>query len=347
MTAGTNAAAPDYETFELGDFGLHKGGVLPRAQIAYKTYGSLSPSRDNAILFPTWFSSTHRNNEWLIGPGRALDPAHHFIICPNLFGNGLSSSPSNTPPPHDRMRFPLVTVLDNVIAQRRLLSERFGIERLALVLGRSMGAQTAFQWGAWYPESVARLLPFCGSAKTTPHNAVFLESVRATLTADAAWQDGEYAGPPEKGIRAVGRLYASWAMSQAFYREGLHMREGDASLQEYLEKRWDPNFFRSDANDLLAMLATWQATDIADNERFGGNWPAALGAIRCPAIVMPSRTDLYFPPEDSAAAVKHMPRAELRVIESVWGHRAGSPNSDPRDIAFIEKSIRDLLEMPA
>ena len=174
---------------------------------------------------------------------------------------------------------------------------------------------------------------------------MFLESVRATLIADAAWRDGEYESPPQKGIRAVGRLYASWAMSQAFYREGLHLREGDTSLQQYLEKRWDPNFFRSDANDLLSMLATWQATDIADNERYGGDWPAALGAIRCPAIVMPSRTDLYFPPEDSAAAVKHMPNAELRVIESVWGHRAGSPNSDPRDIAFIDQGIRDLLAL--
>ena len=342
-----NAGAPDYETFELGALEPHKGGVLPRAQIAYRTYGTLSPARDNAILFPTWFSSTHRNNEWLIGPGRALDPARHFIVCPNLFGNGLSSSPSNTPPPNDRARFPLVTVLDNVRAQKRLLDERFGIERLVLVLGRSMGAQTAFQWGAWFPESVGRLLPFSGSAKTTPHNAVFLESVRATLTADAAWKDGEYSSPPDKGIRAVGRLYASWAMSQAFYREGLHFAQGDKTLHEYLEKRWDPNFFRSDANDLLAMLATWQSADLSDNERYKGDWDAALAAIRCPAIVMPCRTDLYFPPEDSAAAVSRMPRAELRVIESVWGHRAGSPNSDPRDIAFIEKAIRDLLDMPA
>jgi len=337
----------DYEVIELGDFRLHKGGVLPRAKLAVSTQGTLSAARDNAILFPTWFSSTHRNNQWLIGPGRPLDPARYFIVCMNLFGNGLSSSPSNTAPPHDRMRFPLVTVLDNVLAQKRVLDERFGIERLALVLGRSMGAQTAFQWGSWYPQSVARLMPFCGSARTTPHNAVFIESVRATLTADAEWAEGEYPVPPEKGIRAVGRLYASWAMSQAFYREGLHLREGDSTLQEYLEKRWDRNFFRSDANDLLAMLATWQATDLADNEKFAGDWPAALAAIRCPAIILPSRTDLYFPPEDSAAAVRHMPNAELRVIESVWGHRAGSPNSDPRDIAFIDQAIRDLMAQPA
>lgn len=337
------APVSDYETFGLGDFSLQKGGTIPRALVAYRTYGALSPSRDNAILFPTWFSSTHRNNDWLIGPGRPLDTARHFIIVPNLFGNGLSSSPSNTEQPFDRMRFPLVTVLDNVLAQERLITERFGIERLQLVLGRSMGAQAAFQWGSWFPDRVARLLPFCGSARTTPHNAVFLESVRATLTADSVWAEGEYTMPPEKGIVAVGRLYASWAMSQGFYRAGLHLREGDRTISEYLEKRWDRNFFRSDANDLLAMLATWQSADISDNSRFECDWPQALRSIACPAIVMPSRTDMYFPPEDSAAAVEHMPRAELRVIDSLWGHRAGSPNSDPRDIAFIDSAIRDLL----
>lgn len=333
----------DFELFELGEFPLHKGGTLPRARIAFKTYGTLSKHRNNAILFPTWFSSTHRNNEWMIGEGKPLDPGKHFIVCANLLGNGLSSSPSNTPPPLDRARFPLVTVLDNVIAQQQLLSSRFGIERLALVLGRSMGAQVAFQWASWFPEAVARVLPFCGSARTTPHNFVFLEGVKAALTADGHWAGGEYASPPEKGMKAVGRLYAGWAMSQEFYRQGLHLREGDSSIEEYLQKRWDPNFLRIDANDLLAMLATWQSTDISDNSRYLGDWQAALRAISCPAIVMPSRTDLYFPPEDSAAAVAHMPRAELRVIDSVWGHRAGSPASDPVDIAFLGNAIRELL----
>ena len=341
MTAGV-----DYETFELGDLPLQKGHTVPDARLAFKTYGTLSRERDNAILFPTWFSSTHRNNEWLIGPGRALDPGRHFIVCANLFGNGLSSSPSNTAPPCDRGRFPLVTVLDNARAQHRLLRERLGIDRLALLIGRSMGAQVAFQFASWFPDAVGRLLALSGSARTTPHNQVFIESVKATLMADGTWNGGEYDEPPAKGIVAVGRLYASWAMSQSFYREGLHLSEGVESLQDYLEKHWDRNFFRIDANDLLAMLETWKAADLADNERYAGDWAAALGAIACPAIVMPGRTDLYFPPEDSAAAVRHMPRAELRVIESVWGHRAGSPNSSPTDIAFIEQAIRDLLARP-
>jgi len=329
--------------FELGDLPLQKGGVLPAARLAYKTHGTLSPARDNAVLFPTWFSSTHRNNEWLIGPGRPLDPARWFIVCVNLFGNGLSSSPSNTPPPADRMRFPLVTVLDNVLAQRRLLAERFGIRKLRLVLGRSMGAQTAFQWASWFGDELGGALALCGSARTTPHNFVFLEGVRAALTADAAWNGGEYRDPPLTGLRAVGRLYAGWAMSQGFYREGLFRSEGFASVRDYLEKRWDRNFMHADANDLLAMTATWQAFDVADNDRHRGDFAAALRAAGCRTIVMPSRTDLYFPPEDSAAAVRHMPDAELRVLESLWGHRAGSPGSDPADIAFVDRAVADLL----
>ncbi len=337
------STAQDYEVFEVRKFLLQKGGVLDPARIAYVSHGKLSPAKDNAVLFPTWFTSTHRNNAWLVGAGKALDPGRHFIVMPNLLGNGLSSSPSNTPAPQDRMRFPQITVLDNVRLQQLLLAERFGVKELALVFGRSMGAQAAFQWASYFPECVRCVFALCGSAKTTPHNQAFLESVRAALTADCEWRDGEYATQPRAGMRAVGRIYASWAMSQAFYRQGLHLAEGIGDLGEYLRRKWDGNFAHMDANDLLSMLQTWQNADISDNDRYRGDWPSALRAIACRAIVMPSRTDLYFPPEDSEAAIAHMPNAELRVIESVWGHRAGGPRSDPKDIAFVEKAIRDLL----
>ena len=336
----------DFEVFEIPELPLHKGGHLPCARLAYKTWGTLSRNRDNAILFPTWYAANHRHNAWLVGPGRALDTDRYFIISPNLLGNGLSSSPSNTAAPLDRMRFPLVTVFDNVEFQRRLVAEHFGIQRLALVLGRSMGGQQAFQWASSHPDMVGSVLPIECSARTTPHNHVFLEGVRAALTADSAWAGGDYERQPLAGVRAMGRVYAGWAMSQAFYRSGLHLLEGEGavSIEEFLRKRWDGNFARCDANDLLSMISTWQANDLADNARHGGDWVAALAAIRATAIVMPCRTDLYFPPEDSEAAVRHMPKAELRVIESVWGHRAGGPGTDPKDIAFIETAIRDLLD---
>jgi homoserine acetyltransferase len=120
----------------------------------------------------------------------ALDPEKYFIIIPNMVGNGLSSSPSNTPEPYNGSRFPLVTACDNVRVQHRLVTEKFGIKKVALVTGWSMGALQTFHWGALYPDMVERIAPFCGSAKCSRHNFVFLEGVKAALTADAAFMDG-------------------------------------------------------------------------------------------------------------------------------------------------------------
>ena len=98
------------------------------------------------ILHPTSYGAQHYDLEWAIGEGKALDPSKYFIIIPNMFGNGLSSSPSNTPAPFDRSRYPHFTMTDNVRVQQRLLQEVFGIDRLKLVYGFSMGAQQAFHW---------------------------------------------------------------------------------------------------------------------------------------------------------------------------------------------------------
>jgi len=182
-----------------------------------------------------------------------------------MFGNGLSSSPSNTPPPFDHGRYPHFTLADNVRVQERLIREVFGAERVALVFGFSMGAQQAFHWGALFPEKVARIAPVCGSAKTSRHNFVFLEGVKAALTADPAWQDGWFATPPLRGLRAMGRIYAGWALSQDFYREELDLTLGYSSLEDFLVSAWEGNFRRRDANDLLAMLWSWQHADISAN----------------------------------------------------------------------------------
>ena len=137
----------DYEIFELGDVVLQSGITLRQAKIAYKTYGKLGPSRDNVIVMPTFYGGQHVDTEAMMGSGRALDPGRYFIIVPNMFGNGLSSSPSNTPPPLDRAAFPNITLYDNVVCQHRLVTEHLGIDRIKLVVGFSMGAQQAFQVG--------------------------------------------------------------------------------------------------------------------------------------------------------------------------------------------------------
>lgn len=335
----------DYKLYDLGDFRLQRGATLRGAKLAYKTFGTLSPAKDNAIVYPTWYSGQHPDNEWLIGKGMALDPDKYFIIIPNMLGNGLSSSPSNTPEPYNASRFPQITAYDNVRAQHQLVTEHFGISKLPLVTGWSMGALQTFHWGAMYPDMVERIAPFCGSAKCSRHNFVFLEGVKAALTADAAFNNGWYGDKkPEKGLRAMARVYAGWGFSQAFYRQELDLKAlGYSSLEDFLVAFWEGFFLPKDANNLLTMLWTWQNGDISDNELYNGDFRKALGAIKAKAYVMPGRTDLYFPPEDSEFEVAHMPNAKLIVFESVWGHFAGGPGTSPVDVKFLDEKLKELL----
>lgn len=334
----------DYEIFELGSVQLRMGATLRDAKLAYKTYGTLNQDKSNVIVYPTWYSGQHYDNEWLIGEGMALDPSKYFIIVPNMLGNGLSSSPSNTPPPYDRARFPKVTVYDNVSVQHRLVTEQFGIERIALVTGWSMGAGQTYQWAVSYPDMVERIIPFCGSSKTAEHNIVFLEGVKHALITDAAFKEGWYDEQPMKGLRAVGRVYAGWGLSQAFYWDQLYKKPpfDYSSLEDFLVAFWEGFFLVKDANNLLTMLWTWQNGDIGQTPGFDGDHVKALNSIKAKAIVMPAEKDLYFPPEDEEYAVSHMPNAELRVIPGVWGHFAGG-GANPEDTKFIDDALKELL----
>ena len=160
-----------------------------------------------------------------------------------------------------------------------MLEDVFGVKRLALVYGWSMGAQMALHWGVLYPDRVERIAALCGSAKTSPHNHVFLEGIRAALLTDPAWNGERFTSKPERGLRAVGRIYAGWALSQAFYRQHLYRNLGYSSLEDFLIRDWEASFLRRDPANLISMIETWQRSDVSDNERFRGDLKAALGSI--------------------------------------------------------------------
>ena len=336
----------DLQIFDAGTVVLDSGRSHRNTRLAYQTYGALNAERSNVILFMTPYGAHHTDIEWMIGEGRALDPTKYFIVVPNMFGNGLSSSPSNAVAPHDGSRWPTFTVADNVRVQRRFLQAAFGIERVALACGWSMGGMQAYHWAVLYPDAVERLAVLCGAAKTSQHNLVFLEGVRATLTADAHYQDGRFVGFPERGLRAMGRVYAGWAMSQTFYRDELWRHTGCSSLEDYLVTVWEGNYLRRDPGNLLAMMWTWQHADISANGLYRGDLTRALAAISARAFIMPSSTDLYFQVEDNRREVAAMRNAELRVIPSDWGHRAGMPVNNPVDAKFIDAALIELLATP-
>ncbi len=168
-------AAPTPGSFTIENFELESGVTLPRAVVVYGSYGTLDAARDNAVLLPSHYMAKSDGYDWLIGEGRALDPRKQFLIMTELFGNGRSSSPSNTPEPFHGPRFPLTTIRDNVEAVRRLLEDGLGIHHLQAVVGFSMGAEQAFQWAVSHPRFADRIVATSGTARCWPHGIVRLE----------------------------------------------------------------------------------------------------------------------------------------------------------------------------
>lgn len=330
-----------HRVFELGRVILQCGITLPEAKLAYQTYGTLNAARDNAVLMPTFFGGQYADTELMMSEGRALDPARLFVIVPDLLGDGLSSSPSNTPPPFDGPGFPHTTLYDNVTCQHRLVTEHLGVDRLRLVVGFSMGAQQAFQWGALYPDMVDAIAPICGSPKTSAYNRLILQGVRAAVTNAADFRDGWYTRPPVRALRALVETYCSLVACSQFYRDSEYAKLGLATPDDVM--RMFEGFFRQrDGNDLLAKLWTWQHADISANETYREDLDAALAATTARAIVLPSSTDLLFPIADVDLHVARMPNAELRPIPSTWGHLAGR-GVNPTDNEFIDAALNELL----
>ena len=327
--------------FRLGDFKVQSGEVIRDARLVWKTHGTLSPKRDNVVLYPCSYGAKHEDLEWLIGPDRILDPSRWFIVIPNMFSNGVSSGAADTPD------YPkLVTSWDSIEAQRRLLAEQFGIHQLHAVYGFSMGAQQAYHWAALHPDAVKRAIVVCGSARTAEHNKVFLSGLMRTLeAAPEHLGHGRFSSEPLPTMRAIGHIYAGWAISQDFYREGLHRTVlGAPDLETYLRTDWEASFQRRRAANAYAQLVTWYHGDISANAMYGGDLERALKAIKARVLLLPSETDLYFRVADNAVELKHLASAELLPIPTIWGHRAGNPVASPADAEFLKQAVRRLLE---
>ncbi|RAI57940.1 alpha/beta fold hydrolase [Roseicella frigidaeris] len=335
-----------YETEEIGDLVLEEGGTLRGCRLAYATYGRLNAARDNAILVPTWYSGTHKIIEQvLIGPGRALDPERYFILVVNQIGSGLSTSPSNTPAPAGGAYFPKVRIGDDVVAQHRLVTGKFGLERLALVVGGSMGAQQTYEWAVRYPEMVQRAAPIAGTARNTPHDFLFTETLVEAITSDPGFAKGFYASPEDvrEGLLRHARIWAVMGWSTEFYQRERHRTLGFSSLDDFILNFMFAYFRVMDPNNLLCMAWKWQRGDVG--RLAGGDLRAALGRIRARTCVMPMTSDMFFPPSDCQAEWRLIPDAAFHPIETVDGHLALF-GADQAAIAQIDRHLKALLAAP-
>ncbi|KAJ7244132.1 alpha/beta hydrolase fold protein [Mycena haematopus] len=296
--------------------------------LAYRTIGNL---KNPAVFMPSCYSGTLDDTlPFLYAPPKDSVLENYFVILCGLLGAGESSSPSNAPASQRGARFPALTYEDNARMQHALC-RALGVTHLFAYIGFSMGGQQAYHLAALYPDFATRIVVLASSARTSWHNYSFLEGPKAALVNSVDFLDGAYhpATPPVRGVRAFWRVYATL---------------GFASLEAYLNAEWD--FASCDAHDLLCQLHMWQKGDISvfgpEGER--GDLGKALGRIGAKVLLMPCRTDLYFPPEDSEEEVKYLKKGELRVIESIWGHLAGGGSGTREDDEFIKTEIRRFLQ---
>jgi homoserine O-acetyltransferase/O-succinyltransferase len=343
MVAAAQAPAPASDAnrrlLSMADFRLEGGGVLPVANVAYAVFGRLNAARDNAVLVPSYYGADYHGYDFLVGPGKALDPERYYIVLTEMFGNGFSSSPSNTPPPLAGPDFPAISIRDNVEASRRVL-EHLGVTHLRAVAGFSMGAEQAFQWAVSHPSFVDAIIPWCGTAKTYPHGVVRLESAIRALTADPAFADGRYTSPPKRGMEAWSTHWAAWVWSQEWWRREL-FRPQFADVDAVLASRMARDAVR-DPNNLILHARTWQRHDVGHTPSFGGDHRRALRSISARVLYMPCETDLYFPLGDADYERQFLKDVTFTPIPSLWGHSAGG-GGNPADAAFINDRIRAFL----
>jgi homoserine O-acetyltransferase/O-succinyltransferase len=322
----------------LPRFELQCGAAVEGLRLRYEVHGTLNAARDNAVLFPTWFGGRHASNAWIIGPGRGLDTSRYCVIVVDAFGNGESSSPSN----HQVLAnggHPLpITLLDNVRAQRALVTA-LGVDRLHAIVGRSMGAQQALQWSCMYPQAAGRIFAFCGLPRTTQHNKLLLQAIIDVL------QQGLEDGRHPESLDTAAAIYAPWTLSHEFFNNGV-WKTSAGSPAQWCRENVARTFRQFHPADLLCLAKTWQAADISDNTTFRGDFEAALRSITAPVLLMPISHDLIFPPQDFKAAEQRIPHACSRVLSSEWGHRAAAPGGSAEDVQALETALRDFISPP-
>ncbi|MDO8296268.1 MAG: homoserine O-acetyltransferase [Caulobacter sp.] len=332
---------------------LDSGGRIEGLEIAWASYGRLNADRSNAVLIchaltlDQHVAATHpvtgKPGWWtrLVGPGKPLDPARHFILCANVVGGCQGSTgPGSVNPATGRpwgLTFPVITIADMVRAQAMLV-EAMGVETLLAVVGGSMGGMQVLQWAASYPERIFSAVCVAGAARHSAQNIAFHEVGRQAIMADPDWRGGDYAlhgTRPEKGL-AVARMAAhitylsEMALQRKFGRElqrdGLSWGfDADFQVESYLRHQGASFVDRFDANSYLYITRAMDYFDLA--AAHGGVLAEAFsGARDIRFCILSFTSDWLYPTPESRHIVRALNAAGARAsfveIESDKGHDA-------------------------
>ena len=330
--------APDHvdaphRVARLGDLVLESGERILDFGQSFVTHGTLDARKSNAILVCASLTGTHHRLDFLIGPGKALDPARWFIVATDPIGNGLSTSPSNSMR-QPRMAFPRFTLRDMVHAQHRLLVEHLGMDSVRAVMGASMGGMQALQWAVSHSRFTQGVVAMTPMARTSPWAANVVQVARACLMADPAWNGNGFDREPERGWRAYAGLMHGLVM-----RTPAAAEHAELGFEDMVARQRATRF---EAHDYLYQSLAYEAHDVGTTAGHTDT-REALASIVARTLILAPPTDLFNPASAAREAAAAIPGARFVEIPSVHGHSAATSYS-AADAAFLNRTIGAFLD---
>src|SRR4051794_2749009 len=339
--AHTPQQAP-HQLYNEGELKLESGEAIKDFSISYVTHGTLNAKKSNAILMVTAISGNHHRLDFMIGPGKALDPDKYFIVCTDAIANGLTTSPSNSKS-QPRMQFPKFIMRDMVESQYRLMKEKLGIDHVIAVVGPSMGGMQTLQWGVSHPDYMDALVAMVPLAKTPGWTVAVLEASRKAIMNDVAWKDGNYQSPPEQGVRLWRDILSLLAartpdMYSAQFKNGMDALPWMEAQETALLKAFD-------ANDWIFQTWAYQLHDVGTTPGFGGDTAKALASIKAKTLILTGTKDLLNPEFEPTLMGKNIPGAVMKTISpgTVTGHAAAG-GAIPADVEFLNRETGAFLD---
>lgn len=310
-------------------FPLEKGGVLPCLEIAYHTYGTLNPQKDNCIWVCHALTANSDVADWwphTVVKDGFLDPDKYFIVCANILGScygttgPMSENPDTGTPYYSE--FPLVTIRD-VVNAHRLLSGHLGISRIFSLIGASVGGFQALEWAAGYPEDIESMVLIATEAEASPWAVAIDETQRMAIFSDSSYgEPDEKAGA--KGLaaaRALGLLTyrgpLGYNATQRNHPEFNALEGTDHRAQTYQRYQGEKLVRRFDAYSYVSILNMFDTHNIG---RDRGGVDKVLAEMNMPALVVGITTDIIFTADYMKSLSGKLPNSEYKEIDSDFGH---------------------------
>lgn len=324
--ARSGSADGEERSADLGACVLESGERIEGCHIGFRTYGTLNATRDNAVLFLTWFTGTTRSLSPIV-PDKIVDTKRFYLVLVDAIGNGVSSSPSNSCA-QPRRRFPKFSIRDMVESQRRLIREVLGIPQLHAVMGISMGGMQAFEWAVHHASEVSRFVSIVGTPQLAAQDLLLWNAERDVLDDSRAYARGAYEGRPKiAGLQEVHWLN----LSTPEHRNSETTRAGFESFRKNVAE--DTEF---DWNDWRAQLEAMLAHDVARES--SGDLANAAKGVTAQGLVVVAEHDHMVNPEPAKAFARAM-GAELISLDTPCGHMAPACDETlaPRVRRFLER----------